>query len=162
MKSTKWGFLACICLGVLMMAPNVIASDPIGIYAIVEKVVLEPNDTAPERIQIWGVFALSDAYHGDNYLAPERGYLYYSLPGPRVQNQRYSALAEWADLKKLAGSGQPIGFGGRYIVAGRVRKAAEKPEKPDVYPVQMGIVKMENDHRQPAVAKQLHDALKTR
>src|SRR5262245_32232762 len=32
-------------------------SDPTGIYARVDKVVLEPNATTPERIQIWGAFA---------------------------------------------------------------------------------------------------------
>src|SRR5437870_6969534 len=106
MKSTKWSVVVCVV--VLLTAAPAIASDPIGIYAIVENVVLEPNDTAPERIQIWGVFALSDADHGDNYHAPERGYLYYSLPGPRVQAQRNSALVEWSDLKKLEGRGEAI------------------------------------------------------
>jgi hypothetical protein len=160
MKSTKWTVL--VCMAFLLTAATAIASDPIGIYAIVEKVVLEPNDTAPQTIQIWGVFALSDANHGDNYHAPERGYLYYSLPGPRVQAQRNSALTEWTDLKKLAGARQAIGFGGRYIVTGRVRKATEKPEAPDVYPVQMGIVKMDGSHLQSTIVTQLQNALKSK
>ena len=34
-------------------------SDWIGVYARIDKVSLEPNATAPERIQIWGAFALA-------------------------------------------------------------------------------------------------------
>jgi hypothetical protein len=139
-----------------MIASTAIASDPTGIYAIVDKVVLEPNDTAPETIQIWGVFALADGKSGDNYRPAERGYLYYSLPGSQVQ--RNSAKDEWADLKKIAGSGQAIGFGGRYTPTGRVRKATEKPTAPDVYPIQMGIVKLHSNSLPGDVIKQLRDA----
>jgi hypothetical protein len=32
------------------------------VYAIVEKVVLEPNENSPERIQIWGVFSVARSY----------------------------------------------------------------------------------------------------
>ena len=38
------------------------ASDPIGIYALVDKVVLEPNEKNPERIQIHGAFAFAEGY----------------------------------------------------------------------------------------------------
>jgi hypothetical protein len=37
-----------------------LASGPIGVYALIDKVVFEPNDTAPDRVQIWGVFVLAD------------------------------------------------------------------------------------------------------
>ena len=30
----------------------------IGIYGIVDKVVFEPDENAPERIQIWGLFVV--------------------------------------------------------------------------------------------------------
>src|SRR5947199_9906383 len=56
------------------------ASDPVGIYAVVEKVVFEPSESAPERIQIWGAFALTDGRSGDGYLRAQRGYLYFTLP----------------------------------------------------------------------------------
>jgi hypothetical protein len=156
MRTARWKVVTFVCTATLMMiARSAIASDPIGVYAIVDRIALEPNDTAPETIQIWGVFALTDGKSGDNYRPAERGYLYYSLPSS--QGQRNSAKAEWADLKKIAGSGQTVGFGGRYTPTGRVRKATEKPTAPDVYPIQMGIVKL-NSNFQGNVIKQLHDA----
>src|SRR4030095_1664470 len=54
------------------------ASDPIGIYALVDKVVLEPSESAPERIQIWGAFAFAVGYDYA-YEKPKRGFLYYTL-----------------------------------------------------------------------------------
>jgi hypothetical protein len=80
MKTKRGLILLSVCAVVAFNVIRAEASDPVGIYAIVEKVVFEPNDQAPERIQVWGAFALSDAQHGDGYLAPQRGYLYYSLP----------------------------------------------------------------------------------
>ena len=150
------------CAIVVLNAVGLKASDRVGIYAIVEKVVVEPSEAAPERIQIWGVFALADANHGDNYFAPQRGYLYYSLPSTRVAGQRLNALNEWADLKSVAGKGEAVGFGGRYLVTGRVRKETETPDSPDVFPVQMGIVKIVNPRVQPAIFTQLREALRSR
>src|ERR1051325_8583405 len=43
-------------------------SDFAGIYAMIDKVILEPNDTAPERIQIWGAFAMSHPEDRNSYL----------------------------------------------------------------------------------------------
>jgi hypothetical protein len=158
MKPVTWSPVACVAL--LLTATTAIASDPIGIYAIVERVVLEPNDAAPERIQISGVFALAQRNHPDDYRAPERGTLYYSLPGAKAQQN--SALAEWADLKKIAGGGQAIGFGSRYIAAGSVRKAGEALKDPDVYPVQMGIVKLTDQGTRADIVRQLKEGLKAR
>lgn len=50
--------------------------------------------------------------------------------------------AEWADLKKIAGSGEFIAFGGRYAANGRVRNATAKPEAPDAYPVELGVTRL--------------------
>src|SRR5437899_4725364 len=52
---------AILVAGVLLFAAaDLIASGPVGIYAIIEKVIFEPNEQAPERIQIWGAFAVVD------------------------------------------------------------------------------------------------------
>src|SRR5690242_4168060 len=77
------------------------ASDFTGVYAVVDKVVFEPSDTAPARVQIWGAFALSDGQRGSNYNAAEKGYLYYSCEAGRESICR----REWADLKSVAGTG---------------------------------------------------------
>jgi hypothetical protein len=91
--------LCAIGLGMLT-APAARASDPIGIYGFVDRVVFEPNDTAPERIQVWGGFALAKkAVNNSEYNDAERGYLYFKLrPG-----QEEVCKKEWADLKSVAG-----------------------------------------------------------
>jgi hypothetical protein len=114
------------------------ASDPVGVYALVEKVVLEPNEQAPERIQIWGVFALAQGQHGNEYQPPVRGYLYFAIPPGQAQLARN----EWADLKKMAGTGQIAGFGSRRDLSVRVRRAGEKAASPDLYPIHAGLFMM--------------------
>lgn len=129
---------SCVLLMVFGLAAiPVRASDPCGIYGIVEKVVLEPNDTEPTSVQIWGAFARSDAKMGGGYLPAERGYFYYTCPKGRDT----TCLNEWTDLKSLAGKEEFVGFGGRYLATGRLRKADEKPASPDTYPIQMGVLR---------------------
>jgi hypothetical protein len=113
-------------------------SDRIGVYARIDKVIFEPNATAPERIQIWGAFAF--AREGDrNYYEPARtGYLYYALqPGKEEVCRK-----EWADFKAIAGTDQVIGFGSRSVATGRLREGKAKPSDPDAYPVANGLVRM--------------------
>jgi hypothetical protein len=112
-------------------------SDWTGVYARVDKVVFEPNETAPERIQIWGAFALPTKNNRNDYDAAQRGYLYYSLtPGKEEVCRK-----EWADLKAVAGSGEIVAFGSRFQPS-RLRKAKDKPTDPDVYPLDHGLTKM--------------------
>lgn len=40
-------------------ATDLAASDPAGVYAFVDKVVFEPDQKSPERVQVWGGFALA-------------------------------------------------------------------------------------------------------
>lgn len=120
----------------LAAAPAV--SDFVGIYALIEKVVLEPNDSAPERIQIWGAFAAASAMDRNTYEPPRRGYFYYSLTAGKAEACR----REWADFKSIAGTEQVIGFSGRGMTTGRLRRANEKAETPDPYPVAWGLVRM--------------------
>lgn len=142
------------------------ASGPAALYAIVQKVVLEPNETAPERIQVWGVFSIWDsAVRG--YSEPARGYMYFKLPGPAdVQwrgggNQPSApiARAEWADLKRVAGPTSGVAFGEQGYWRGRLRKADEKPDGPDPYPIYNGISQLNHmDQFGPAILTKLRDA----
>src|SRR5688500_8246933 len=105
--TTRKLILAFVVL--LAGAVNLGASGPLGIYGIVEKVVFEPNEQSPERIQVWGAFAYVDGGVGSSLTvsAPKRGYLYFRLGSSAdslVKN-------EWADLKSVAGTGQAVGFG---------------------------------------------------
>ena len=128
-------FLVLLSLG----AGRALGSDPVGIYAIVDKAVFEPNETNPERIQIWGAFAIAEGY-GYTYKTAERGYLYYKVNPDKPTACRN----EWTDMKSIAGTGQIIAFGSRYAEKGTLRKKEAKPEKPDVYPVAMGLTKIKN------------------
>ena len=119
------------------------ASDPVGVYAVVEKVVLEPSDAAPQRIQVWGAFSVAEKDNADDYGPAQRGYFYYSCPA----GQESTCRSEWADLKSVAGKNTGVGFGGRYKDSGRIRKADEKVASPDNYPIQMGIVRMTTGFR---------------
>jgi hypothetical protein len=116
------------------------ASDRTGIYARVDKVVLEPDTKAPERIQIWGAFALARTDDRNSYDSPQRGYLYFSCKAGKEEVCR----SEWADLKAIAGTGKVIGFGGRALLRPHVRKAEEKAANPDEYPLNFGLVRMDN------------------
>ena len=133
------------------------ASDMVGVYSVIQKVVLEPTDAAPERIQIWGAFALADQNSGSVYGPAQRGYLYYSCP----QGQESVCRKEWADLKSLAGKDIGVGLGHRYSPTGRIRKADEKAGAPDTYPIQMGIVRIENASDRGAETYKVIDRIRT-
>lgn len=113
------------------------ASDPIGVYGRVEKVVMEPTDQAPQRIQVWGVFSVAVPNNRDDYQAPGRGYLYFTLP-----SNRQLALKEWADLKAVAGTDQIVAFGTRWEQRTRLRKPDERPDAPDPYAMNFGVRKI--------------------
>jgi hypothetical protein len=115
------------------------ASDPLGAYAVADKVVLEPSEGSPTQIQIWGTFVLNQK-GGRTHTAPAYGYLYYKLDSDNAEACR----KEWADWKKEAGTGSVIGFGSNYNLGklGKVHPAAEKPENPAVYPLGNGLVKI--------------------
>lgn len=132
-------FLVAVCLVLPFLAFETEAiSDRTGIYARIDKVILEPSTTAPERIQIWGAFAIASKEDRNSYEPAQRGYLYFSCkPGKEEVCRK-----EWADLKAIAGTDEVIGFGGRDLTRPRLRKAQDKVADPDEYPVNVGLIKM--------------------
>ena len=147
-----------------------LASGPIGVYALIDKVVLEPNDTAPDRTQIWGVFVVADTQRGTPVFPPKRGYLYFQLPGEGVWRDGVSrseiTRREWNDLKAVAGSGQAVGFGSSWVGTGRgaptepyrVRPASESPAAPSPYVLNAGVVKLSANGSYEDILKQLRAA----
>ena len=107
--------VAAVLLAVAVV--HVRASGPVGIYGIIERVVFEPDETSPERVQLWGAFAYVDgAPAGSSTLTTSsaaRGYLYFRLPTlyPEFPDQTATIRAEWRDLKSVAGTGTGVGFG---------------------------------------------------
>jgi hypothetical protein len=140
----------------LVMSAVLHASDMVGIYAVVDKVVFEPSEAAPQRVQVWGAFALADG-RGSTYQAPQRGYLYYTCPS----GQESICRNEWADLKSVAGKNAAVGFGMRYKPTGRVRKTDDKAASPDLYPIEMGVTKVDNPADRGSDTAKVIEALKT-
>lgn len=134
------------------------ASDMVGVYGVIEKVVLEPADAAPQRIQIWGAFALADGKSGSTYGPAERGYLYYTCPA----GQEATCRTEWNDLRTVAGKDTGVGFGARYKEKGTIRRADTRPASPDVYPIERGIMRLSAGHESLPVIDRIKAALKQR
>ena len=135
MKSIEW-----FIKGPLVLAASVAlayASDPTGIYARADKVVLEPNAASPQTIQVWGVFSIAKPNDRNDYLPPTRGYLYFKLG-----DNEEAARKEWVDLKEVAGTRQIVAFGSRFDTPPRLRKVGEQPASPDRYSTNIGLQKV--------------------
>jgi len=134
------------------MAGSLRASDPIGIYAIIDKVSLLPSEQSAQTIQISGVFSLAEG-RGEAYSKPQHGYLFFTVDPEKPDVTR----KEWADLKSIAGSGKAIGFGSRYPKKKpTVRKTDQSAKDPDPYPLGWGIRKITDSSYEPV--KALFDA----
>ena len=151
------------------------ASDPVGVYCLIDKVVLEPSDTNPTSVQIWGAFSLAvprsrngvqtkpagsygDATAGDVYAAVQKGYLYYTCP----KGREAACRNEWNDLKSQAGKHEVVGFGSRYGTPATVRKSGDKPASPDEYSVNVGVVKMGRFSTTPELVAALDAAVRAK
>ena len=147
--------LLCVLAGLATVVVPLRASDPVGAYAIVQKVTLAPSETAPSTVVIQGVFSFAvrrdsngqqpwpagsfgTANTGDVYAAVQRGSLYYTC----AKGHEATCRNEWLDLKNIAGTNQIIGFGSRWAMTGTVRPATDTAATPDVYPLNVGLVKM--------------------
>jgi hypothetical protein len=134
--------LTGLALLFLAAAGPALASDPVAVYALVDKVVLEPNADQPERIQVWGVFSVAQPGDRNFYQSPARGYLYLQLP---AGGQRELAKREWLDIKSAAGKRQVLSFGTRFGMNPRLRKKDEAVASPDTYSAGMGATKLRSD-----------------
>jgi hypothetical protein len=93
--------------------------DPVGVYGVVDRVVFEPDATNPQRIQIWGVFAVAKTFEVrdaeilgidlQSFRPARRGYLYYAVNANDVARTRQ----DWSRLSEAAGTGEPVAFGSR-------------------------------------------------
>jgi hypothetical protein len=118
MRSVK--LLLAVVLLVSIAPFNVASVRDVQTYGIVDRVVFEPNEKAPERIKVYGAFAFlytnqAPVTNGADPYIPHKGYLYFKLPpvarGDLQKQSHVIAKREWADLKAVAGTGQAIMFG---------------------------------------------------
>jgi hypothetical protein len=133
-------------------AASLSASGQSGIYAAVERVVFEPASGPPERVQVWGAFALMErggagstggpGFTGYVYRQPAKGFMYFRVPEKDAELVR----REWKDLASAAGTPQVVAFGywDNYRGDGTptVRPASAKAENPDVYLTNIGPTKL--------------------
>jgi hypothetical protein len=165
MRHTRLSLLAPLAAVVAIAASPGALKDPVGVYGVIDRVVFEPDSISPERIQLWGVFALSNAVGVKDgkidridmhtFYPAQAGYLYYEVNphGPDASQ------AEWRALARLAATGDPVAFGSRFPPTGtaaplrsatdvdgaeainryngRVRDAAEAATTPDPFPLRM-------------------------
>jgi len=159
MKVIKTLLILVTAFAVLRSPATSATSESVGIYALVERVVLEPDDKNPQRIQLWGAFATNRSAAN-----PKKGFMYFKLPA----SQQATALKEWADFKATAGMGRVVSFGSTaffgnsqatadsyYASLGRVRPASEKAQSPDVYPLNFGVHPVTNSTIMESLMKAL-------
>jgi hypothetical protein len=146
----------------LLTAVNLKASDPVGVYAVVERVVMTPNDTAPTSVQIFGAFAPSvepprPTYKPEQaYGEVQKGYMHFTCPAGKAA----LCAAEWNDLKSVAGKSEVVGFSTRWARAkARVRPAGEAVASPDVYETNIGVVKLGKYGDYPSIVTALKAAI---
>lgn len=124
------------------------ASGQSGVYAVIEKVVFEPATGTPQRVQLWGAFALMertpDSFTGYAYSKPTRGYMYFGIPKDSADAD--DARREWRDLASVAGKRQAVAFGYwdsyRHDSTPTVRAADVTPINPDAYLMDVGLTKL--------------------
>lgn len=119
----------------LAVAAPALASNPLGAWVKVDKVVFEPDQTNATKVQVWGVFALNLGQQAGSwaYSEPNPGYMYFSCP----QGYEAQCRMEWADFKNAIGTKNCSGFGQNYVAPGTVRAASVSPASPDPWPVTM-------------------------
>src|SRR5215467_8838263 len=111
------------------------AGGPPPVYVVVDRVVLEPNADAPERIRIEGCFVrqsedlLREMKEKDlpwerAYGKPVEGYVYMSIE-PGKENE---CRAEWARWQKAAGTGKPVAVGACVLGGSLLTVKIRKPE----------------------------------
>src|SRR4051812_33293497 len=143
--------VAMATLIVLLSPGHVHASDPVAVYARIDRVVFGPDAQSPTTIQIFGVFSVATPNDRNEYQSPARGYLYFTLPPEGAVARR-----EWNDLKEVAGSTQIVAFGTRYSplsAAVRVRPLTAKLETPDTYTTGFGVRKVNGNTDYPPVRR---------
>lgn len=130
-----------LALVVSLGASGAAASYPAGVWVKVQNVVLEPNASAPTKIQIHGAAMLYDKSSGTSYSGysePALGYLYYSCPS----GQEATCVSEWKDVEKniAAGADVCVGLGDQSLPTGSLRSPSATPASPDAYPIAMGVL----------------------
>jgi hypothetical protein len=83
----------------------------IGIFALIDQVTFDHEGPSRETVKISGVFLVPTPGSNNSWSAPQRGYLYFRVPG----GAEVDARSEWTQLKAFAGKGKVIGFASWWV-----------------------------------------------
>jgi len=122
--------------------------DAIAVYALIDKMELEPVGGTSERVRIRGTF--STVRH-DGHTSPQSGYLYFELPDGLESKYKDAAKREWTELNSYAGTNTAVGFGlrglddpNRFGPPPRIHKIlAPAPAYPEGYPAGAGVTRLD-------------------
>lgn len=113
--------LATLIAAVILQAPAQNPVSPLTTSAVIDKVVLEPDDESPVRVQVWGTFNGS------------RGFLYLQLPPFKQQYPDMMLIKlELRRVKATAGTGTIVQFQSSDVLP--LRPEADWPIPPANYP----------------------------
>lgn len=134
--------LLAAVLTTLGLASVAHASSPAGVWGRLDKVTFDPNMKVPV-VRIDGVFMVANQqpdfpdYPG--YSVPQYGYMLYNCALPKEQPM---CLMQWTELQKAVGSDDICrGWGDNsQLNNGTVRPAMDPEQKPDAYPIALGVV----------------------
>jgi hypothetical protein len=135
----------------------------IGIYAVIDQVTFEPDGPLPNMVRISGECVVPVPMSSGLYKAPERGRLYFRIPPGREREAR----KDWIELKKIAATGQVVGFASYWVPNPNHSLEVRVPtddgaSSPGTYPLAhpKGIVKAgdQNDPTFDKIAAQLQKA----
>jgi hypothetical protein len=120
------------------------ASDPSGVYALIDQVALEPGDGPPTRVRLSGLFCVADGKRGSAYRTPRLGSIVYSL-SPGEGEKQTGERARIEELRAVAGTGKVVAFGSRWKSLDlRVTPRGEAVERPPVFDQGIGVSVIEN------------------
>lgn len=120
-----------VAMFVLAFTTQVMAGGPPPVCMMVDKVVLEPDNKSPDRIQICGKFVFCS--NNSTYGKPVEGYLYYTV----AKGKEDACRQEWAKLQKLVADKHVVALGscGSPNVDGHLRNSLDTPKSPVVFPI---------------------------
>src|SRR5688572_31366475 len=84
----------------LAIVPFPVPSEPTGVFALLDKVVLLPDQAQPTSVELHGAFAVAEGGRGDYYRAPRTGVMRFAAGKDGAESHK-----PWRDLAQHAGKG---------------------------------------------------------
>lgn len=135
-------------LGLLGSAAPALASDQIGVYAKVNKVVVQGT-----QVVICGAFRVANTM-GD-YQPLATGYLFYECKGDAAAQAM--CQLQWSEIGKAVASKGCVGWSNRHGTYGEDTKNSQvrttlPAQGPNPYPIDIGVVQMPTSGSEPICA----------